>query len=380
MRITIATGPWLPVPPLRGGSVPRMWMGLAEEFSKRGHSVCIVARAFKGQAEREDLRGVEYQRFGGYAQGRWIAFDLLKDFVYAVSASLRLPQADILVTNSFWLPVIAAATAPAAGRIVINANRFPKGQYRLYRGVACIAAASESVRNAIIHESPALADRTVVVSNTIDENFLRPQNTESRTSERRTLLYVGRIHPEKGVHLLVDAFAKICAEHADWRLKIIGPALASDGGGGPGYLESLRTAAKGRSIEFHDPIFDPAALADAYRESDLFCYPSLADRGEAFPVAPLEAMACGLPVVASAIECFSEIVSVGDTGWTFDHRGSGAVEALCSTLRVAMKDPEHLASMGARAAGFASRFSCEQVAGRYLAEFDRLVNQGTPHA
>jgi glycosyltransferase involved in cell wall biosynthesis len=380
MRITIATGPWLPVPPLRGGSVPRMWMGLAEAFARRGNEVTIVARSFKGQPAREVLRGVGYLRFGGNAQGRWIAFALLKDFVYAIRVALRLPQSDILVTNSFWLPVIAAAVAPAAGRIVVNANRFPKGQYRLYRGAACIAAASDSVRHAIVRECPPLAGRTLIIPNIVDETFLRPARPGRRQAGRKTLLYVGRIHPEKGVHLLVDAFAGICAEHDDWRLRIIGPALASDGGGGPGYLEGLRATAKGRPIEFHDPIFDPATLADAYRECDLFCYPSLADRGEAFPVAPLEAMACGLPVVTSAIDCLSEIVSVGETGWIFDHRGAGAVEVLRGALLVAMKVPARLHAMGAKAAEFARRFSCEQIASRYLLEFDRLVNQGTRDA
>ena len=331
--------------------MPRMWMGLAEAFARRGNDVCIVARGFEGQPEREVLRGVIYLRFGGGSQSRWIVADLLKDLAYAVRVALRLPRADILVTNSFWLPVVAAALAPAAGRIVVNANRFPKGQYRLYRGAACIAAASASVRNEIARECPALAGRTVVIPNTVDGCFLRTAGDRRRAAERRTLLYEGRIHPEKGIHLLVDAFARICAQQNDWRLRIVGPASEADGGGGPEYLESLKAAASGSPVEFCDPIFDPAALADVYRECDLFCYPSLAERGEAFPVAPLEAMACGLPAVTSAIDCFSEIVSEGETGWIFDHRGAGAVETLGNALQAAMRDPTRLKTMGAKAVG-----------------------------
>jgi glycosyltransferase involved in cell wall biosynthesis len=371
MRITIATGPLLPVPPLRGGSVPRMWMGLAEEFARRGHDTCIFARSFNGQPCSEILRGVAYQRFGGFSQSGSIGLDLAKDLAYSMLAARRLPRSDVLVTNNFWLPVICALARKSAGRVVVNANRFPKGQYKLYGGAAAIAAASRSVRDAVVRESPVLAGRTFVIPNTVDEAFLRNRIAPRRSSERKTLLFVGRIHPEKGVHLLIEAFAAIRARHQDWQLLIVGPVLEADGGGGAPYLQQLRHAARGLPVRFADPVFDPSALAQIYQESDLFCYPSLADLGEALPVAPLEAMACGLPVVASAIDCLMEIVSDGDTGWIFDHR-QNATGALRAVLEEAMRSPARLAEMGARALKFAQRYSRERVADEYLLQFGRL--------
>jgi len=131
MRITIATGPLLPVPALRGGAIPRMWLGLAREFARHGHEVCVFARRFPGQPDSETDAGVRFLRVGGFDQGRLITLDILKDLAYASRAVWRLPDADILITNDFWLPVLASILRPETGRIVINANRFPKGQYFL---------------------------------------------------------------------------------------------------------------------------------------------------------------------------------------------------------------------------------------------------------
>src|ERR1700732_4262258 len=83
MRITIVTGPWLPVPAVQGGSVPRMWHGLAEEFAARGNEVVLMPRVFPGQPARESRHGVRYERRGGFAQGRSVYVNLTKDIMYA---------------------------------------------------------------------------------------------------------------------------------------------------------------------------------------------------------------------------------------------------------------------------------------------------------
>src|SRR5262249_15678391 len=136
MRITIATGPWLPVPALRGGAIPRLWQGLAEEFVRQGQDVCILARSFSGQPAEATISGVRYIRWGGFDQSLSIKRDLVKDFAYSALAVKRLPQADILVTNSFWLPWFAGFFQESVGRVVINAARFPKSQYWLYSRAA----------------------------------------------------------------------------------------------------------------------------------------------------------------------------------------------------------------------------------------------------
>src|SRR5436853_7105396 len=122
MNISIVTGPSFPVPPLWGGAIPRLWQGLAEEFAVSGHHVTILCCSFPGQPEQEVINSVNYVRRGGFLQSRSITLDLLKDLVYAIGLTPKLPRADILVINDFWLPVFASFRS-GAGAVVINVNR-----------------------------------------------------------------------------------------------------------------------------------------------------------------------------------------------------------------------------------------------------------------
>ena len=118
------------------------------------------------------------------------------------------------------------------GKVVINANRFPKGQYGLYGGVDLVAAASGAVASEIGRQSPKLTSKIKVVPNAIDEGFLKARKgdrrwemgdgegevglglrlrlrNEQRGNGRLTVLYAGRIHPEKGVELLLEAWKRL---------------------------------------------------------------------------------------------------------------------------------------------------------------------------
>lgn len=372
MRVSIVTGPWLPVPAVRGGAMQKSWHGLAREMGRAGHEVTVVARTFPGQPQDETLDGVRILRTRGFSQGRHVAWDLAKDWLYAWNTLPCLPAADILVTNDFWLPALAARFRKSAGAVVVSAGRFPKGQYRLYRRAARIVAISGAVREAIAAEQPQLAAKTVVIPLPVaPELFARP--AEPPEGGHKRLLYVGRIHPEKGQELLLRAFANLSDRFPDWELEIVGPVAESDGGGGGRYLELLRGVAAGSRVEFRAPVFDAAALAAVYRSADLFCYPSLSERGEAFGVAALESMAAGVPPVVSDLACFRDFVREGENGWVFDHRGSGAEKALTQTLARAMGD-EALRKVAGRAARReAERFSFASVAAEYLLEFARIV-------
>ena len=154
------------------------------------------------------------------------------------------------------MPVFAARRKKKCGKVVINANRFPKGQYGIYGGVDLIAAASGAVAEAIKEQAPRLSSKVRVLPNSIDERFLehdsdrlrlrlRLRNEEKERSPL-TVLYVGRIHPEKGIEILLEAW-KCLVEirirmriRTDVRLKIIGPWRKEQGGGGAEYLETLK--------------------------------------------------------------------------------------------------------------------------------------------
>lgn len=373
MKISIVTGPWLPVPALQGGAVPRLWQGLAEQFAAKGHQVTILCRSYPGQPQQEVINGVGYVRHGGFPQSRSISLDLLKDLAYALTMVPILPRADILVINDFWLPVFATALRPDAGRVVINANRFPKGQYFLYAGVTRITAASRAIQEAIAHQYPAATPRIRVMPNPIDTCVFSPPIAPRPVKENKTILYVGRIHPEKGIHLLLDAFAILSEQLPQVKLRILGPVKESQGGGGEDYLRTLHSQAQGLPVEFSPPIFDLNKLADAYREADLFCYPSLAEKGESFGVAPLEAKATGLVPVVSNLDCFRDFIEESKTGYFFDHRSSNAANNLATTLASAILNWETTLTMGLQAVQNSHNYSYNQVANQYISDFEELL-------
>ncbi len=372
MIISIATGPWLPVPALQGGAIPRLWQGLAEEFAARGHEVRILCRGYPGQPQTEVINGVYYIRKGGLPQSTNISLDLLKDLFYGLLTFPTLPSADILVINDFWLPVFAALR-PKVGKIVINANRFPKGQYWLYARTAFFAVASKAIQRAIANEYPAAIPRMQVIPNPIDTRVFFPATDPVPQRQEKIILYVGRIHPEKGIHLLLDAFSILSEQYSTIKLRIIGPWQENQGGGGEHYLQTLYSKATGLKVEFLEPIFDVNKLAEAYREADLFCYPSLAEKGESFGVAPLEAMASGLIPVVSNLDCFQDFINKGKTGYFFDHRSSDAAKNLAKILASVLLNWEENLKIRPEAIKHTMEYSYVKITNKYLEYFEKIL-------
>ncbi len=375
MRITIATGPFLPLPPAPCGAVERRWYEVGKEFSRRGHRVTFLCCAHPTQNPDETADGVRYIRRMEWKRSRRISLSLFKDLLYSSCLLTVAPPCDIFVTNAFWLPALASWLRLTTGKVVVNVARMPKRQMWLYLKADRLSAVSSAVGEAIAGQCPAAVPLVKVIPNPVDTRFFKPPSAGRSSRGERTLLYTGRIHPEKGLHLLLDAFALLDREGVGGvRLKIVGPARIQQGGGGRRYLALLREKARGLPVEFLDPVYDRGELAKLYQTVQYYCYPSLAEKGESFGVAPLEAMACGIAPVVSDLACFRDFIDDGETGWVFNHRAAEPARNLCETLKKVILDASLASRAGARAAERAARFSVENVASLYLADFEELLN------
>lgn len=374
MRINILTGAFIPLPPVGCGAVERVWHGLAPLFAAQGHAVTFYARAHPSQAADETIEGVRFVRQGRFAQTGIRAVNLVKDLLYALRMLRILKPADVFVCNDFCSGLLYPYLGQRGGKLVLNVQRIPKRFLRFYyRKSTRLVAVSEAVRESLGDVAIGLLGKTRVIPNPIYTDIFRPPSAHRDYSGSQTLLYTGRIHPEKGLHVLVDAFARISPEFPHLGLKIVGPSRYEQGGGGAAYMRRLRGASRGLPVEYGEPVTDIHELANLLQNAHFYCYPSLAEHGETFGVAALEAAATGLVPVVSDLKCFREFVQHNQNGIVFDHRDADPGGNLAKALRRMLADQDHLRQMSARAIETAAIFSYPEVAGRYLQLFAELT-------
>ena len=374
MRITIVLGPFKPPPPAPSGAIEKVWWQLAQVFAGRGHDVVVVGPDHPDLPRGEKVDGIEYRRLPLLDRARNVKIDILRDFGWSRKASRLLPDADVTVTNCFWLPWLLRSRRHRIRRRIgvlnMHVQRFPKGQMRLYGGVDRISTVSQAIVDGISEERPEVASRIKLIGNPVDLAVFHPDSDQpaSPGSDPARILYTGRIHPEKGLHLLVEAWGRLRAAGHEFSLRLVGPSSTGDGGGGPEYVERLRSLAGEAPLELPGGVADPKALADELRAADIYCYPSIAARGEASPVAPLEAMACGLPPVVADLPQYSAYIRHEETGLVFQ-RGDGEIDLLAGHLATLAGDAELRKRLSQAAVEAAGRYGLEAIADRYLEDF-----------
>jgi glycosyltransferase involved in cell wall biosynthesis len=373
MKITIVFGAFFPVPPIRGGAVEKAWFDLGRAFALRDHDIVMISRAVPEFHHEEVVEGVKHIRIRGYDAPRSLIWLKLMDLIYSMRALWRIPQSDIVVTNTFWLPILMRVVR--RGNIYIHVGRYPKGQMRVYGNAARLQSPSHAIAHAIEREVPRWRNKVAVIPYPAPK-LLAAAAPPAIAEREKTILFVGRVHPEKGVHLLIEAFAALPRYLAEeWKLSIVGPAEDELGGGGENYLASLKAAAahSAGTVFFRGPIFDPAHLEQHLGAARLFVYPSLAERGESFGLAPLEAMAHGCAVMVSKLDCFNDFVREDQTGFVFDHRSENPAQSLRDKLEKIMLDSAALARVAEAGRRASADFSLDRVTDQFLHDFSSIL-------
>jgi len=390
MRITIVNGFFLPVPPISGGSTEKSWFNLAREFAARGHEVTIISRRWRGFPHKETSEGIRHVRLSGWNHQRQLWRNLLLDFLWSWRVFFVLPAADIVVVNTVALPAWLGRLKPRAGRVVIMTGRMPKGQYRRYRDIARVLAASSHVRDRVLGENPALGPVMRVCGYPIDWRLLNregeslpPTLPESR-AEEVVIGFVGRIHREKGLLLLADAMKLIkdAPGLPPFRLLLCGPVDIAHGGSGALFrgqlLNQLSSAMPTSRFNLLNPEFNDRTLAGVYRRIHIFCYPSLAEKGETFGVAVAEAMAAGAVPVVSRLACFTDFVRDGANGLVFDHTAPDAAARLAAALVRLLGDAALRQRLAEAARQDVRTYDYAPYAEALLADFAQLTTPAKP--
>jgi glycosyltransferase involved in cell wall biosynthesis len=170
-----------------------------------------------------------------------------------------------------------------------------------------IMTVSEASKRDILRFFDVPPEKVTVIYNAIDERFLAPADEERMELVRQRyqlnhpfVLYAGNVKPHKNLERLLEAFARVRAAGLDdLRLVIIGDELSR--------YPPLRQAVHRHRLEKYVRVFgfQPyETLAAFYRLARVFAFPSLY---EGFGLPPLEAMACGTPVVTSNVSSLPEV-------------------------------------------------------------------------
>src|SRR5439155_11240043 len=172
----------------------------------------------------------------------------------------------------------------------------------------------------------------------LDNQLFKPDSTSLRSAlgwsnQHRVIGYVGRLVRLKGVDLLAAAFRELSQKTSDVRLLIIGSGAEEKG------IRSVLAKQLAQGLVHIEPDLDHSQLAQGYRAMDLLVMPS---RYENFSNALLEAMACGVPFLASDVGG-NRIMAESGAGWLFE---CGSAPSLVARLKEILKHGSELKARG----------------------------------
>ncbi len=234
---------------------------------------------------------------------------------------------------------------------------------RMLQGAAAIQANTENE----LRDIRAFGIRTPVAI--IPNGVALPESSLPKASQSRTLLFLGRIHPKKGLSELIDGWARVPeGERGDWRMTIAG---WDDGGHQSRLQMQARQRGVDHQVDFVGPQFGKAK-ADLLASSTAFILPSLS---EGQPIAPLEAWSYQLPVIMTD-RCNLPEGFTAEAAVRVEPQADSIARELAGLFR--MTEAE-LSAMGARGRRLVERrFSWPEVARRMTAVYGWLLGGGDP--
>lgn len=238
------------------------------------------------------------------------------------------------------------------------------------RSASRVITVSRASRDDIVRVLRVDPRKVKVITNAVSPHFVPRDGEEARERVARTIgvkgeyvLCVSNCLPHKNLDRLVRAFAGLRRRGFEGDLVLAGVAA----GAAPDLVRIAADLGIGDRVRF--PGFVPEEfLPVLYGGARLFVFPSLY---EGFGLPPLEAMACGIPVVVSDTPAISEVV--GDSGLRVDPRSIEAIEEGMVRLLEDEELSARLASDGRRRAG---GFSWEETARRTLAVYREVIGHG----
>lgn len=388
MKVVLAS---IRYPPAPGGAETHV-QALAEGFARRGHEVVVhtsdlfTEYPFEHREMPATMAGVRVVR---HRAVRWLgAWTAMPSMPQALAAE----RAEILHAHSYgYYQTVAAARAAAraAGRFVFTPHFHPPwsmeggvgrralraafdptlGRFVVRRADRVIGVSSGEM-GVMQRHVPVAAEKVRVIPNGFHARFYEvvpdgvPFRAAHGLADAELVLFAGRLASNKGLQHLVPAFARVAAQRPRARLVLAGQ---DQGWRARLEAEAARLGVAER-VAFAGHL-DDTTYRSALAAADVFVLPS---EWEAFGIVLAEAMACGVPCVATRVGGAPDVVQDGVTGRLVEY---GDVEGLARAIETLLADPDARRRMGAAGRTRAmAEFSWDAVVERTLAVYGELLS------
>jgi len=384
-----------------GDSTPPFVLNLSKRLQP-WFKVTALTPAVKGAPDRDEIEGVQVRRFHYFwpqslellADGailenvrhrRWLLlqapFLLLFEFIAAyrwaranrpsvIHAYWFIPQGIVAVMVGGLLGIPAVVTALGA-----DVSGLRGGPWSAIRRVVAarskgVTVVSWDLRNRLGAVKSGTGELPAVIPMGVDAERLRAESGAAPPAEKR-VLFVGRLVEKKGLEYLIRAFPEVLSRHPDAQLIVVGDGPLRGG------MEALT-----RKLGLEDQVDFVGGkphleLARFYSACRVFVGPSVvAESGdtEGLPVAFVEAMAAGRPVLGTSVGGIPEIVIPGRTGLLVE---PGSPTALAAAVNELLDSPAKADRMGKVARRWVRRkFDWRQVGQRYANLLTQAARRG----
>lgn len=282
---------------------------------------------------------------------------LFRAFGRQVAQGLTLQACDVIQVQQCaqYLPVIRALNPGAKIVLQLHGEWFSQNRpvvlEKRLRHVDLVTTVSDYITEKTRKQFPIIADRCRTIYNAVDPaEFSRERSFDAPPGREKRVLYAGAVSPHKGIHVLLDAFSIVLEEYPEARLDVVGlqanypltenfelqdqklvesvysfytydwtsKLKAKLGLGSPDagtYLACLKQRLSPEvsgKVAFRGFVPRPE-LVDLYYRSDVFAFAPVWNEG--FGIPPVEAMAAGVPVVATRSGAIPETVKHQQTGF-----------------------------------------------------------------
>jgi phosphatidylinositol alpha-mannosyltransferase len=357
------------------GGVTNHVLHLYREFTALGHDVRIMAPSSNRNLEREEA---DVYRIGNVrrvpANGSIARITLSFRLARRVREVLSTEQFDVIHAHEPLMPSLPPTVLRYSDALNIGTFHAYRGSYygyfygrpvlrRVFSNLDGRIAVSRAAKRFV--RQYFMAPYKVIPNGVQIERFdpARVEPLPELQDGRPNILFVGRPEKRKGVGFLLRAYPRIKNAFPDARFIIVG---AGDWDTSPYRVYIERQGM--RDIEIIGRVSDEM-LPRYHRSADVFCSPAV--QGESFGIVLLEAMAAGLPVVASDLEGYSQVLTDDREGYLVPPRNA---EALADAVCAILQDPELALRMSMAGRETAALYSWVRVADQIL---DFYIKTGT---